>query len=417
MKQPAQNNRLRTLKMAVRGYAEPNEENLKTVYYAMLLNYLRSQKQWKEFNEVQSVISGINTMTAAKCLAVRVTGFMSTTRYRRTQQVTNFTANKRVFEPYSALVKEEKNYLPGTGAVEAINIPENFPEFGLPNVKAKKFHYHEALEMTLKDLEEEMGNGLKEAGEDADNFSGTMKVYVKDGGDGMGEVKCKQHQTSQKKLPDKAVRYSCSLLKVTAQQGDREITIYEETKPNSHQNCRPLLLALADENDYFSLTTLLNDLMRERKQLQNRILSVKNRTGHLWNFQVVMYSTMYDEKLERKLVGLAGSSSEFLCTMCETTRSEAFTSPLKYTDITRTHEQNMERADGLYTNDSNLSYKALQSEAKGVKTDSFTDITPHIDALHSEINNALWLKKIFVREMAGLTESWSYRDAPSKQKR
>ena len=83
-------------------------------------------------------------------------------------------------------------------------------------------------------------------------------------------------------------------------------------------------------------------------------------------------------------------------------------SPLKYTDITQTHEQNMERAHGLDTNDSKVSYKALQSEAKGVKTDSFTDITPHIDALHSEINNALRLKKIFVREMAGLTESWSY---------
>ena len=213
-------------------------------------------------------------------------------------------------------MKEEKNYLPGTGAVEAINIPEYFPEFGLPNVKAKRFHYQEALEMTLKDLEEEIGDGLKEAGEDADNVSGTLKVYVKDSGDGMGEVKCKQHQISHKKLPDKAVRYSCSLLKVTAQQGDREITIYEETKPNSHQNCRPLLLALADENVYFSLTTLLNDLIRERKQLQNRTLSMKNRTGNSWNFQVAMYSTMYDEKLEKKLVGLAGLSSEFLCTMC-----------------------------------------------------------------------------------------------------
>ena len=425
MRQPAQNSRLRTLKKAIKDHAESNSEDIKSVYYALILNFLRSKKLWKEYNEVKSVMSGVNTMTSAKCLAIRVSSFMSVTKYRRTQQVTNYTANKKVFEPYSSLVREEKQYLPGgmdqaSSAGEAIDalhhVPGNFPELGLPNVKSEMYHYKQALEVTIKDLEDEIKKGLECAGEDPNKFTGTMNVYVKDGCDGMGEVKCKQDKTSKAKLPDKALRFSATLLKITMEKNNEEIIIFEEAKPNSQMNCRPLLIALADENDYYSITSLLSCLLHEREQLQETIITVQNRSGHIWNFQPKLYATMYDEKLERKIVGLAGSSSEFLCTMCEMKRSDAFTDPFSCTEVTRTPEQNMANADRFFTNDSDLSYKSLQDEARGIRGDSFVEMTPHIDALHSEINNALWMKKVFVREIAGLTEAWSYRDNVSKGK-
>ncbi len=64
-------------------------------------------------------------------------------------------------------------------------------------------------------------------------------------------------------------------------------------------------MSLADENDYYSVTTLLKALMEERSHLQNTTMTVQS-SGHPWKFGIKFYGTMYDEKLERKVVGLAG---------------------------------------------------------------------------------------------------------------
>ncbi len=371
-------------------------------------------------------------MSSSKCLAIRVSGFMSVQKYRRTQQETNFTVGAKVYEPYSALVKEEKKYLPGSREVKFTldpplpgrhceeaqsfdpyqNIPQNFPELELPNMKAQQYHYDQAVAMMIMDVKDEIDNGLKKAGEDPSTFDGVLTVHLKDGCDGMGEIKCKQHKTTKGKLPDKAVRFSATLLKITYQ----DKTIFEESKANSQLNARPFFIALADENDYYAVTSLMDVLMQERKHVEKAVMSIENGEHHPRRFTFKLYATMYDEKLERKMVGLAGSSSEFLCTMCETTRGNAFANPFQSSQITRTADHNMMSADRFYTNDSSKSYRALQQEAKGIKADAFTDMTPHIDALHCEINNALWLKKLIIREIAGLTDKWSYRDANSKQK-
>ena len=59
----------------------------------------------------------------------------------------------------------------------------------------------------------------------------------------------------------------------------------------------------------------------------------------------------------------------------------------------------------------------LIREAKGIKSDSFFDMTPHIDSLHCEINNALLFKKVFVREIANPTEKkWTYLNEDKRAK-
>ena len=191
-------------------------------------------------------------------------------------------------------------------------------------------------------------------------------------------------------------------------QNENKIMVFEEEKPNSQLNSRPLLIALADENDYFSLTSLTGPLFRERELLQNGVLTLHNKLGSQWNFTTKMYSTMYDEKLERKVAGIAGCSSKLLCTMCESTRQEAYDNPFGNT-ITRTEQQNQANLDRKLSNDTNTTYKMLLEESKGIASDCYFVMTPHIDALHCEINNALWFKSIFIREIADLNETkWTY---------
>ena len=102
--------------------------------------------------------------------------------------------------------------------------------------------------------------------------------------------------------------------------------------------------------------------------------------------------------------------------MCETTPTEAYENPFSST-ITRTFTQNTANIDRKITNDSNVSYKKLCEEAKGIKSDGFCEMTPRIDALHCEINNAVWLKKIFVREIANpRVKKWTYSNREKIEK-
>ena len=108
----AQNARLKTLKEAIKEHAVNYNEDLRTVYYALLLNHLRSNKNWKEHAEVNLRFTGESHLSSTKCLAIKVSTFMSVTKYRRVQQVTNSMAERKIFQPYSALIKAEKSFLP-----------------------------------------------------------------------------------------------------------------------------------------------------------------------------------------------------------------------------------------------------------------------------------------------------------------
>ncbi|XP_072042074.1 V(D)J recombination-activating protein 1-like [Amphiura filiformis] len=437
LEQPAQNARLRTLKNGIKQHAQHYGEDLKTVYYALILNHLRSTKKWTEYSTIKSLLTGESSLNSTKCLAIRVTAFMSVKRYRKVQQVTNAAADKRVFEPYASMKNAEKAFLPGCPNVrftvtpplqhhcpsmdgESVGgfqyMPQNFPELGLPHVKAERYHYDKALATSLSDLEPQIANGLRALGKDPATFTGTLQVVVKDGGDGMGDVSRKMYMSANK-LPDKALRYSFCVLKIyTINQNGEQETVFEETRPNSQLNCRPLLIALADENDYYTFTSLTGTLFMERHHLEHSTLHLHNTFGSSWDFKFNMFSTMFDEKLERKVAGLAGPSSTFLCTMCETRRHDAYETPFGHR-ISRNSYRNEENLDRKLTNDSGLSYNKLLEESKGVTTDSFINMTSHIDALHCEINNALWFKKLFVREIAKVNErKWTYGSNEKREK-
>ncbi|XP_072030733.1 V(D)J recombination-activating protein 1-like [Amphiura filiformis] len=85
------------------------------------------------------------------------------------------------------------------------------------------------------------------------------------------------------------------------------------------------------------------------------------------------------------------------------------------TPITRSDERNQELIDERTDNDNSETYKTFTHNSKGVKADLFIKNTPHIDTLHCEINSAVWLKKIYVREIASSLH-WSKKSHENELK-
>ena len=427
MCQNSQNARLRTLKEAIKCHADKYEEDLHNIYYTLLINHLRSSKYFKKADAINNVFNNQEDLDATACLAIRINTFQSITKYRKMQSLAK-DAGKDIFQSYFAIREAEKKFVPGSSdvryrivprmehppsggtSIDSMGyVPDNFPELGVPHVKSERYYYDEALATSIKDLELLISEGLKAAGEDPDKCNKTMTIFIKDGGDGMGEVKRKNYK-SEEQLADKALRYSFSITEIRLDD-DANTPIYVEEKPNSQLNCRPLLIALADENDYNAFTSMTVPLLEEREHLAKAEMHFMHGSA-TWNFKMVFRATMYDEKLERKAVGLAGCSSDYLCTMCESSRHEAFTHPFQY-GITRSSNRNEELIDERVFNDNKDTYRNLTRNSKGVKADSFIENTPHLDTLHCEINSASWLKKIYVREIAGVKE-WAKKNHQEK---
>ena len=86
---------------------------------------------------------------------------------------------------------------------------------------------------------------------------------------------------------------------------------------------RPVLEAVADENSDASCTVCMVDIEKERQFMTGKLLKVYiPNLGFAGVHKLTFFTSMIDEKLDRKAGGLKGSS-KYLCTLFDATHSSA----------------------------------------------------------------------------------------------
>lgn len=247
------------------------------------------------------------------------------------------------------------------------DFPVNSPEMLTPNCKGVRWSYPDALAQTLMELDSAISSGLSKSRLDADNKDVVIQTIVKDGADGMREVAIHK-ETSHQFLPDKAFRFSFAVLQCSVLVGDQRICVFREENPNSVRVNRPLLEAIADENHRASSAVCMTEIECERSYMKDNLLKVhipEKGFGRL--HEIKFYTSMIDEKFDRKEGGLAGSGSLYMCTLCEATRETA-KSDIGSFVISRSLAGMRRAAELRRLNLENLSENVLNEATKGVKS-------------------------------------------------
>ncbi|KAG8447687.1 hypothetical protein GDO86_014987 [Hymenochirus boettgeri] len=413
----AQKHRLRDLKMHVKAFAEKEEEgDVKSVCLTLFLLALRAQNEHRQADELEAIMEGRGAgLHPAVCLAIRVNTFLSCSQYHKMYRTVKATTGRQIFQPLHALRTAEKALLPGyhtfewrpplksvsantdVGIIDGLSgINQSVDEYPVDTI-AKRFRYDAALVSALKDMEEDILEGLKLQDQD-DYLSGPFTVVVKESCDGMGDVS--EKHGSGPTVPEKAVRFSFTIMFISVPNNNEPLKIFEETKPNSELCCKPLCLMLADESDHETLTAILSPLIAEREAMKTSELMLEIG-GILRSFKFDFRGTGYDEKLMREVEGLEASGSVYICTLCDATRFEA-SQNLVFHSITRSHSENLQRYETWRSNPHHESVNELRDRVKGVSAKPFIETLPSIDALHCDIGNAAEFYRIFQLEIGEL---------------
>ncbi|NXH22797.1 RAG1 protein, partial [Bucco capensis] len=410
----AQKHRLRELKRQVKAFAEKEEGgDIKAVCMTLFLLALRAKNEHKQADELEAIMQGRGPgLHPAVCLAIRVNTFLSCSQYHKMYRTVKAVTGRQIFQPLHSLRTAEKALLPGYHLFEwkpplknvstntEVGILDGLSGLSLSvddypvDTIAKRFRYDAALVCALKDMEEEILEGMK-ANQLDDYLSGPFTVVVKESCDGMGDVS--EKHGSGPAVPEKAVRFSFTIMNIAVAHGNESKRIFEEGKPNSELCCKPLCLMLADESDHETLTAILSPLVAEREAMKNSELLL-DMGGILRTFKFIFRGTGYDEKLVREVEGLEASGSTYICTLCDATRLEA-SQNLVFHSITRSHAENLERYEIWRTNPYQESVDELRDRVKGVSAKPFIETVPSIDALHCDIGNATEFYRIFQMEI------------------
>ncbi|KAL0155844.1 hypothetical protein M9458_050107, partial [Cirrhinus mrigala] len=365
----------------------------------------------------------------AVCLAIRVNTFLSCSQYHKMYRTVKATSGRQIFQPLHTLRNAEKELLPGFHQFEwqpALKNVSSSWDVGIidglsgwttsvddvpADTISRRFRYDVALASALKDLEEDIMEGLRERELDDSVCTSGFTVVVKESCDGMGDVS--EKHGSGPAVPEKAVRFSFTIMSISirVEGEDDGITIFQEQKPNSELSCRPLCLMFVDESDHETLTGILGPVVAERKAMMESrlILSVG---GLLRSFRFFFRGTGYDEKMVREMEGLEASGSTYICTLCDSTRAEASQNMVLHS-ITRSHDENLERYEIWRTNPFSESADELRDRVKGVSAKPFMETQPTLDALHCDIGNATEFYKIFQDEIGEVYQ----RSNPSREER
>ncbi|XP_053305568.1 V(D)J recombination-activating protein 1 [Spea bombifrons] len=410
----AQKHRLRELKMQVRAFADKEEGgDVKSVCLTLFLLALRARNEHRQADELEAIMEGRGAgLHPAVCLAIRVNTFLSCSQYHKMYRTVKATTGRQIFQPLHALRNAEKALLPGyhpfewnpplknvstrtdVGIIDGLSgLNRSMDEYPVDAI-SKRFRYDAALVSTLKDMEEDILEGLKSHDLD-DYLTGPFTVVIKESCDGMGDVS--EKHGSGPAVPEKAVRFSFTIMTISVLDTNGSVRIFEETKPNSELCCKPLCLMLADESDHETLTAILSPLVAEREAMKTSELMLEVG-GILRNFKFIFRGTGYDEKLVREVEGLEASGSHYICTLCDSTRAEA-SQNLVFHSITRSHSENLQRYETWRANPYRESVDELRDRVKGVSAKPFIETLPSIDALHCDIGNAAEFYRIFQLEI------------------
>nr|XP_006216918.1 V(D)J recombination-activating protein 1 [Vicugna pacos] len=410
----AQKHRLRELKLQVKAFADKEEGgDVKSVCLTLFLLALRARNEHRQADELEAIMQGRGSgLQPAVCLAIRVNTFLSCSQYHKMYRTVKAITGRQIFQPLHALRNAEKVLLPGyhpfewqpplknvasstdVGIIDGLSgLSSSVDDYPVDTI-AKRFRYDSALVSALMDMEEDILEGMRGQGLD-DYLNGPFTVVVKESCDGMGDVS--EKHGSGPAVPEKAVRFSFTIMKITIAHGSQNVKVFEEAKPNSELCCKPLCLMLADESDHETLTAILSPLIAEREAMKSSELMLE-MGGILRTFKFIFRGTGYDEKLVREVEGLEASGSVYICTLCDATRLEA-SQNLVLHSITRSHAENLERYEVWRSNPYHETVEELRDRVKGVSAKPFIETVPSIDALHCDIGNAAEFYKIFQLEI------------------
>ncbi|XP_062974499.1 V(D)J recombination-activating protein 1 [Elgaria multicarinata webbii] len=410
----AQKHRLRELKHQVKAFAEKEEGgDVKSVCLTLFLLALRARNEHRQADELEAIMQGKGSgLHPAVCLAIRVNTFLSCSQYHKMYRTVKAITGRQIFQPLHALRTSEKSLLPGyhpfewkpplknvssnteVGIIDGLSGIQHLADDYPVDTIAKRFRYDAALVSALMDMEEDILEGLK--AQDLDDYlKGPFTVVIKESCDGMGDVS-EKHGCGPA-VPEKAVRFSFTLMSITVAHDNGSTKVFEETKPNSELCCKPLCLMLADESDHETLTAILSPLVAEREAMKSSVL-ILDMAGIPRMFKFVFRGTGYDEKLVREVEGLEASGSTYICTLCDATRLEASQNLILHS-ITRSHAENLERYEVWRSNPYHETVDELRDRVKGVSAKPFIETVPSIDALHCDIGNAAEFYKIFQFEI------------------
>ncbi|XP_075998523.1 V(D)J recombination-activating protein 1 [Genypterus blacodes] len=439
----AQKHRLKDLKNQVKQFADKEEGgDMKSVCLTLLLLALRSGNEHRQADELEALMQGRGFgLHAAVCLAIRVNTFLSCSQYHKMYRTVKATSGRQTFQPLHTLRAAEKELLPGFHSFEwqpALKNVSTSCNVGIINglsgwnstvddapadTVTRRFRYDVALVSALKDLEEDIMDGLRESGVEDSACTSGFTVMIKESCDGMGDVS--EKHGGGPAVPEKAVRFSFTVMSVSVLPDSEveAVTIFTEPKPNSELSCKPLCLTFVDESDHETLTAVLSPIAAERKAMKESrlILSIG---GLLRSFRFHFRGTGYDEKMVREMEGLEASGSTYVCTLCDSTRAEASHNMVLHS-VTRNHEENLDRYEIWRTNPFSETVEELRDRVKGVSAKPFLETQPTLDALHCDIGNATEFYKIFQDEIGEVyqkvnptrEERRSWRAALDKQLR
>nr|AEH96360.1 recombination activation protein 1 [Lutjanus sanguineus] len=427
----AQKHRLKELKNQVKIFADKEEGgDLKSVCMTLFLLSLRSGGEHRQADELEAIMQGRGSgLHPAVCLAIRVNTFMSCSQYHKMYRTVKATSGRQIFQPLQTLRNTEKELLPGfhqfewqpalknvstscnVGVINGLSGWASSVDDSLADTITRRFRYDVALVSALKDLEEDIMEGLRENGMEDSACTSGFSVMIKESCDGMGDVS--EKHGGGPIVPEKAVRFSFTIMSVSvlADEKEEEVRIFTEPKPNSELSCKPLCLMFVDESDHETLTAVLWPIVAERNAMKESrlILSIG---GLPRSIRFHFRGTGYDEKMVREMEGLEASGSTYVCTLCDTSRAEASQNMVLHS-VTRSHEENLERYEIWRTNPFSESADELRDRVKGVSAKPFMETHPTLDALHCDIGNATEFYKIFQDEIGEVYQ----RVSPSREER
>ena len=305
----------------------------------MLKDFLK-KKNDPRFHAVHALWTGeSNIMSVEQCLAMRIDLLQSRGFYSKQYQY--FVQNNiHVLSPPSAVESVEAAFLPNSVSFDIINdrdvcvksykaseekdaqfinimthFSSDLPELPKPNCAGVRFHYPAAVAQTISELKPDIVRGLSDHNIDMLTADLSFITTIKDGGDGMGEVSIHKEKSDQM-LPDKAFRFSFAVVKVEAVTQGEKYVVYENTKPNSVRTNRPLLEALADENNKVSNIVCTTPIEIERTFISDHRMKIFYENDYFQLHNIKFFNSMIDEKRDRSDAGLQGAGSKYLCTLC-----------------------------------------------------------------------------------------------------
>uniref|UniRef100_A0A8C6SSG1 V(D)J recombination-activating protein 1 n=1 Tax=Neogobius melanostomus TaxID=47308 RepID=A0A8C6SSG1_9GOBI len=253
------------------------------------------RKEHRQADELEALMQGRGfSLHPAVCLAIRVNTFLSCSQYHKMYRTVKATSGRQIFQPLHSLRAAEKELLPGfhdfewqpalknvspccnVGIINGLSGWTSALDDAPADTITRRFRYDVALVSALKDLEEDIMEGLRDSGLDDSMCTSGFNVMIKESCDGMGDVS--EKHGGGPALPEKAVRFSFTVMSVTLVMNDKEgeVTIFTEPKPNSELSCKPLCLMFVDESDHETLTAVLSPIVAERNAMQESrlILSI-----------------------------------------------------------------------------------------------------------------------------------------------